>query len=154
MAGFKRILHPTDFSEASQLGCVKALELARQCGAKLIVLHAYANPVSVEGMWAVPDPRPELEEALGMIAADEPAFPVERVLRVGTPAETIIAYAQRHNCDLIVMGTHGRTGLSHLLMGSVAEKVIRMAPCPVMVIREGTPEEATVAEPSAAVAAM
>lgn len=152
MAGFKRILHPTDFSEASQFACAKAVELAKQCGAKLIVLHAFADPVSVEGMWAIPDPRPELEEAMSMIAADEPAIAVERVLRVGTPAEAIIGYAERHKCDLIVMGTHGRSGLSHLLMGSVAEQVIRKAPCPVMVVREGAVEEATPAETAAAAA--
>lgn len=134
MTGFTSILHPTDFSEASRLACERAVELARQCGAKLTILHAYADPTAVAEAWSIPDPRPELEDALSLVAADVPDVAIERVLRVGTPAETIVGYARRHNSGVIVMGTHGRTGLSHLLMGSVAEKVIRLAPCPVMVV--------------------
>ncbi|MBI3466193.1 MAG: universal stress protein [Planctomycetes bacterium] len=141
MAGFTSILHPTDFSEASRLACAKAVELARQCGAKLTILHAYANPLAVEGLWQLPDPRPELEDAMSLVAADEAAVQIERVLRVGAPAEAIVEFAKRHNCDLIVMGTHGRSGLQHLLVGSVAEKVIRLAPCPVMVVRERPAEQ-------------
>jgi nucleotide-binding universal stress UspA family protein len=64
------------------------------------------------------------------------------VLRVGTPAEAIVDYARDHNCDLIVIGTHGRTGLTHMLMGSVAEKVVRLAECPVMVVGLRTAEKA------------
>ena len=135
MTGFTHVLHPTDFSEASQPACEKAVELARQCGAKLTVLHVYANPLMAEGFAYVPDPRPELEEKLGYVANEELAIVVARELRVGAPAETIVGFAREHNCDLIVMGTHGRTGLSHLLMGSVAEIVVRRAPCPVMVVR-------------------
>ena len=141
MTGFTNILHPTDFSEASELACERAVDLARQCGAKLTLLHAYANPVAVEGGWALPDPRPELEDALSLVANEDQSLAVVRVLRMGTPAESIIEYAREHNCDLIVMGTHGRTGLSHLLMGSVAERVVRFAPCPVMVVRQQAAEE-------------
>lgn len=148
MTGFTSILHPTDFSEASQLACAKALQLARQCGAKLTVLHVYADPTRVPEAWSVRDPRPELEDALSLVAADAPDVSVERALRVGTPAEEIVEYAKRHNCDVIVMGTHGRTGLTHLLMGSVAEKVIRTAPCPVMVVGQQTAEKAEASEPA------
>ena len=147
MRGFTSILHPTDFSEASQLACVNAVELARQCGAKLTVLHVYPDPTRVPDAWSIHDPRPELEDALGLVAADVPDVPVERLLRVGTPAETIVEYAKRHNCDVIVMGTHGRTGLGHLLMGSVAEKVIRAAPCPVLVVPQHTAKKAEPLEP-------
>lgn len=146
MTGFTNILHPSDFSEASQAACDKAVDLARQCGAKLTVLHAYAEPLMAEGFAYVPDLRPELEDALSLVANVGPTPAVERVLRVGIPAETIVEYARRHNCDLIVMGTHGRTGLSHLLMGSVAEKVVRLAPCPVMVVRQQEPAESPLPE--------
>ena len=135
MTGFTHVLHPTDFSEASLAACEKAVDLARQCGAKLTVLHVYANPLMAEGFAYVPDPRPELERMLGDVANEELPIAVARELRVGAPAETIVEFAREHNCDLIVMGTHGRTGLSHLLMGSVAENVVRHAPCPVMVVR-------------------
>jgi nucleotide-binding universal stress UspA family protein len=135
MTGFTNILHPTDFSEPSQAAWEKAVDLARQCGAKVTVLHVYANPLMAEGFAYVPDPRPELEEKLNFVANEELPIAVERELRVGLPAEEIVAYAREHNCDLIVMGTHGRTGLSHLLMGSVASTVVRRAPCPVMVVR-------------------
>lgn len=135
MTGFTHVLHPTDFSEPSQAACEKAVDLARQCGAKLTVLHVYANPLMAEGFAYVPDPRPELEEKLSHVANEELPIAVERELRVGVPAQEIVEFAREHNCDLIVMGTHGRTGLSHLLMGSVAENVVRRAPCPVMVVR-------------------
>ena len=141
MNSFKRILHPTDFSEPSQAACVQAVDLAKQCGAKLIILHAFADPMTVEAMWAIPDPRPELQEAISQIAHDEAAISVERVLRVGPPAETIVACARNHHCDLIVMGTHGRSGWSHLLLGSIAQQVIRTAPCPVMIVRAGATTE-------------
>ena len=148
MSGFTSILHPTDFSETSQIACAKAVELARQCGAKLTILHAYANPMLTEGAWNLPDPRPALEDAISMVATDEPTLEIERVLRNGTPAEEIVEYAKRYNCDLIVMGTHGRTGLSHVLMGSVAEKVIRLASCPVMVVGARTAEKAEPVSPA------
>jgi nucleotide-binding universal stress UspA family protein len=135
MTVFANILHPTDFSEPSQAACEKAVELARQCGAKLTVLHVYANPLMAEGFAYVPDPRPEFEQRLSTVANVELPIAVERALRVGVPAEQIVEFAREHNCDLVVMGTHGRTGLSHLLVGSVAEHVVRHAPCPVMVVR-------------------
>jgi universal stress protein A len=135
MTGFIHVLHPTDFSDASTVACEKAVDLARQCGAKLTVLHVYANPLMAEGFAYVPDPRPELEEQLRKVGNEQLPIAVDRELRVGVAAEQIVEYAREHHCDLIVMGTHGRTGLSHLLMGSVAESVLRHAPCPVMVVR-------------------
>ena len=142
MTGFTNILHPTDFSESSQLACAKAVDLARQCGAKLTVIHVYVEPLMSEGFAYVPDIRPELEEQLARVAEDQPFAEIGRVLRVGIPAETIVDYAKEHNCDLIVIGTHGRTGLTHVLMGSVAEKVVRLAECPVMVVGLRTAEKA------------
>jgi nucleotide-binding universal stress UspA family protein len=141
MTGFTHILHATDFSESSERACAKAVDLARQCGAKLTVIHAYVAPFMSEGFAYVPDVRPELEEQLDHVAEGEPNVEIDRVLRVGTPAETIVDYAREHNCDLIVIGTHGRTGLMHVLMGSVAEKVVRLAACPVMVVGMRTAEK-------------
>lgn len=135
MNNFTHILYPTDFSEASQAAGDRAMQLAGQCGAKLTVLHVYASPSAVPDAWNLPDPRPQLEDALSKVATTDATLVVDRVLRIGTPAEGVVEYARGHDCDLIVMGTHGRTGLQHILMGSVAEKVIRTAPCPVMVVR-------------------
>ena len=142
MTGFTHILHATDFSESSELASAKAVDLARQCGAKLTVIHAYAEPLMAEGFAYVPDIRPELEEHLARVAQGEPNVEIERALLVGSPAETIVDYAREHNCDLIVTGTHGRTGLTHMLMGSVAEKVVRLAECPVMVVGMRTAKKA------------
>lgn len=141
MTGFTHILFATDFSESSELACARAVDLARQCGAKLTVIHAYAEPLMAEGFAYVPDVRPELEAHLARVAEDEPNVDVKRVLLVGTPAETIVEYAREHECDLIVIGTHGRTGLLHMLMGSVAETVVRLAECPVMVVGSRTGEK-------------
>jgi nucleotide-binding universal stress UspA family protein len=142
MTGFTHILHATDFSESSELALARAVDLARQCGAKLTLIHAYVGPLMSEGFAYVPDIRPELEERLAKVAEGEPDVEFDRVLRVGTPAEAIVDYARDHNCDLIVIGTHGRTGLTHMLMGSVAEKVVRLAECPVMVVGLRTAEKA------------
>jgi nucleotide-binding universal stress UspA family protein len=141
LTGFTRILHATDFSESSEFACTRAVDLARQCGAKLTVIHAYAEPLMAEGFAYVPDIRPELEERLARIAEGEQNVELERVLEVGTPAETIVDYAREQDCDLIVLGTHGRTGLTHMLMGSVAERVVRLTECPVMVVGLRTAEK-------------
>ena len=76
MLAVRTILHPTDFSEASELACAKAVELARQCGAKLTILHVYADPALFAEGWNIPDPRPQLQEALDLIAANEPTLTV------------------------------------------------------------------------------
>ena len=81
MTGFTHVLHPTDFSEASQVACEKAVDLAHQCGAKLTVLHVYANPLMAEGFAYVPDLRPELEEKLGEVANEEIPIAVARELQ-------------------------------------------------------------------------
>ena len=72
---------------------------------------------------------------------------MEHVAHAGTPGEVICWIAQQRNCDLIVLGTHGRTGLSHLFMGSVAEYVVQHAPCPVLTVRHRHPAEKPLKEP-------
>src|SRR5262245_61920619 len=111
MTGFRHILHPTDFSDSSELALAKAVDMARQCKAKLTILHAYGEPMLAEGLAYAPDFRPELEAELQDVAKGETDVEIRRVLRIGTPAEAVNEFARQHECDLIVMGTHGRSGL-------------------------------------------
>ena len=144
---FAHILVPTDFSPQSDAALACAKELARQCGARLSLLHVITDPRAT-GLWApdvyVPASREMqatfLREATARlenaVSAEERAFfHVLLDARIGPAAECIRDFAREHDVDLIVMGTHGRTGLAHLLLGSVAERVLRSAPCPVMATR-------------------
>lgn len=139
MLPIRTVLHPTDFSELSQPAFELACALARDYGARLVVLHVTGlSPVlPVEGT-LMPAPVDEAEYARGRLEAVRPADPRVRVrhrLGVGDPAEEILAAATDEEADLIVLGTHGRGGLSRALMGSVAEAVQRAAPCPVLTVR-------------------
>jgi nucleotide-binding universal stress UspA family protein len=135
MPTFKNILHPTDFSDNSQSAFEMACILAKDQNASLILLHVVTNPVPVSPMLNTPTP----EEAKAIQRPwPEPPVPslrMERRLVQGDAAEQIVVTAIALKCDLIVMDTHGRTGLRHLLTGSVAEQVMRNAPCPVMVVK-------------------
>jgi nucleotide-binding universal stress UspA family protein len=130
------VLHPTDFSERSQYGFQLACSLARDYGARLIVLHVAEPPMAIagEGVLMLP-PTVDLEplrERLQQLRPGDPKIPVEHRLVQGDAATEILQAAEATKCDLIVMGTHGRTGLGRLLMGSVAEQVVRRASCPVL----------------------
>ncbi len=143
------VLHPTDFSEHSDYAFRLACSLARDHGAHLIVLHVLEQPVlSYAGVMTAPPPPPlaaELRESvleqLNAIKPPDPAIGVEHVLEEGDPATAILQVAQERQCGLIVMGSHGRTGLGRLLMGSVAEQVVRKAFCPVLTVK--TPQRPT-----------
>jgi nucleotide-binding universal stress UspA family protein len=128
----RTILYPTDFSECSEAALPEAASLAREHGARLIVLHV----TPVEQSPAVPmDPRfywDALEEVRGRLEGLDLNHPVEVHLRHGDAAEEILGSADELQCDLIVMGTHGRSGLGRILMGSVAEAVLRGSRCPVL----------------------
>jgi nucleotide-binding universal stress UspA family protein len=141
---FTHILVPTDFGPASDAAFVCAKELALRFGAQLSVLHVVTDPRAT-GVWTpdvyVPasqetrdwflrEARRRLEDILN--AEDGGRFSLTVDARIGAVAPVILDYAVDRNVDLIVMGTHGRTGLSHMLLGSVAERVIRTAPCPVL----------------------
>ncbi len=138
----RRILFPTDLSPASQQAQNYACALAEKFSAELHTLHVVANLMPIpgpEGSWFLQDysvPRlihdAELELSVRMEAALTQDLAVTRVVQVGTPVQSIIDYAKKFEIDLIVIGTHGHTGLSHLLLGSVAEKVVRLATCPVL----------------------
>jgi nucleotide-binding universal stress UspA family protein len=143
-----RILVPVDFSAHSERALRVATTFAARFGAQLELLHIVEDPF-VSGAWSaeafVPN-IPELMndliadarrriEALRAIATGEGVL-VETTVLTGEPVRTIVDQAATGGFDLIVMGTHGRTGLSHVFIGSVAERVVRKAPCPVLTVRE------------------
>jgi universal stress protein A len=138
MFTLRRILHPTDFSEQSEAAFRLAASLARDHGARLTVIHVVQPPTlyAAEGLVIVPtlDLEP-IREQLARIQAKDPLVSVEHVLVEGDPAAEILKAASEYKCDLIVIGTHGRTGLGRMLMGSVAENVVRKATCPVLTLK-------------------
>jgi nucleotide-binding universal stress UspA family protein len=145
---FRRILVPTDFSATADAALDYARTLAGRFGASLHLLHVLDDPSTPGGLVAEmytpepPDLRPRLiKEAQSRIQTRIPKRPgsYETAGEVvfGSGARTITDYAESGGFDLIVMGTHGRTGLSHFVMGSVAEVVVRTAPCPVLTVRHG-----------------
>jgi universal stress protein A len=143
MTPIRTILHPTDFSPHSEAAFALACSLARDHGARVIVLHVQERSSLVySGVMTAPPPPPPtaeeqkaLEALLHQIRSSDSKVPVDHLLEEGDPATAILQVAQERGCDLIVMGTHGRTGLGRLLMGSVAEKVVREARCPVMTMK-------------------
>jgi nucleotide-binding universal stress UspA family protein len=149
MIEIKNILAATDFSASSQIALTYARALARQFGATLHVLHVIERPLSdsTNAIGAV-GLMGELQTALEaaerarlddvITADDRRTLHATAVLRkLDTPAHAIVEYAQSEHIDLIVIGTRGRHGLAHVVMGSVAERVVRTAPCPVLTIRNG-----------------
>ncbi len=146
MINLKRILLPTDFSEYSRRAQNYACAFAEQFGAELHVLHVVQDLVALvpEPGLAFPPPgdyMKELKESAERSLATVPdakwavGKKIVRSVRQGPPFVEIIRYAKENDVDLIILGTHGRTGLSHMLLGSVAEKVVRKAPCPVLTVR-------------------
>jgi nucleotide-binding universal stress UspA family protein len=134
----RHILAPTDFSEHSKQAVTYAFELAQKLHAKLSLLHVIEVPVyaievalPLEGLEA--DARRELARLLP--EAETAHVAVTRLVVMGVPYQRILETAADEEVDMIVMATHGRTGLSHLIMGSVTERVVRTSPCPVLTIR-------------------
>jgi nucleotide-binding universal stress UspA family protein len=139
------ILHPTDFSDHSSVAFRMACALARDYGARLVVVHATGLPAIAFVEGGAP-PRPEdlfaaAEAELSRVRPPDPQVRVERLLKEGDPVTEILSAAREAGADLIVMGTHGRTGLGRLLMGSVAEHVVRHATCPVVTVRTPFPAD-------------
>ena len=125
LPGFRNILFATDFSAASELAYRTAVEFARHFRAQLHVVHV-VPPAT--------DPIPSKEALDQLMAAMPPDLTVRSETLNGLPARQIVGYARRTAIDLIVLGTHGRTGVSHAIVGSVAEAVVRRARCRVMVV--------------------
>jgi nucleotide-binding universal stress UspA family protein len=139
MLPFKTILFATDFSPTSDVAFGVAGALARDYRARLIVVHVI-EPLHVGfnefGSYVSPEEdRTRARDLLEAIEAPAPRVALEQRLLDGDPAEMIAKAAADTNADLIVLGTHGRSGLTRLVMGSVAEEVLRRAPCPVLTIR-------------------
>jgi nucleotide-binding universal stress UspA family protein len=136
----QKILVPIDFSTGSDAALEMATSLARDSGGFLVLAHVEVIPLSAAGgeyLYAMPEPpTEELLAKLDAIVLPDSHVPVERRLLAGDPAEAIIRLAQTEDVDMIVMGTHGRRGLTRLLMGSVAEAVVRAAPCPVLTVKQ------------------
>lgn len=139
MLTVKHILHPTDFSKSSEAAFQLACSLARDYGARVLVAHVVVPPTIVYAEGVVPpEPENSLEaagEQLGRVESRDPGIPVSHRLLQGDVADQIVRLAGEVVTDVIVMGTHGRTGLGRVLMGSVAERVTRRAPCPVLTVR-------------------
>jgi nucleotide-binding universal stress UspA family protein len=147
MIALKKILVPTDFGEAADAALAYARALARNFNASIDVLHVVESvaarmPASEMYVGVSPDVQAEVEAAARrqlderLVDNDPNPLPVRPVVIASSAtASTIVQYAKEMNIDLIVMGTHGRGPMAHLLMGSVAEKVVRLAPCPVLVVR-------------------
>jgi universal stress protein A len=139
----KKILVPVDFSDCSNKALQYAIPFAKQFDAELILLHVVQPYVPVPEMPAIDigllqrqireSGEKELE-TLQRTVADE--IPSETALRAGTPYVKIINAAKELGIDLIILATHGRTGLAHVFLGSTAERVVRHAGCPVLVVRE------------------
>ena len=142
-----RILVPTDFSETADAALAYAKTLAERLGASLHLVHVFIDPylVAAYAPEVYTPPPPDARERLlaevndrlfeRLDTEDAQRFHGTRAVTSGLTAPQITAYAAQHDIDLIVMGTHGRRGVAHLLLGSVAEHVVRTARCPVLTIR-------------------
>lgn len=143
----REILVPTDFSEPARVALDHALELAEAFGASLTILHAYhlVIPMSVPptgGGFRMPgrvarELRQRAQSAVDalMEAHARPGRTLRARALESPPAQAILAEVERIPADLVIMGTHGRTGIAHLLLGSVARRIVQMAPCPVLTLR-------------------
>jgi universal stress protein A len=138
----RTILHPTDYSELSHSALSYAVEEARFRGAGLIILHTVETlgPEQTTFGEVATQRQPEayrkrLWEELRREQPSDHTIPVEYLLAEDDPVEAIIQVASDRHCDLIVLGSHGRQGLQRVLSGSIAEQVMRRAPCPVLVVK-------------------
>ena len=146
MAGLRTILVPVDFSETSDLALGYATDLAGKFDASLRLLHVVSNAdvsPGTEAFWGFSEDTvqqkwvAEATAKLEALAAAEGRsdLGVEVAVEIGTPFVAVVRHAREQPVDLIVMGTHGRGAVQHMLLGSVAEQVLRQAPCPVLTVR-------------------
>jgi nucleotide-binding universal stress UspA family protein len=145
MLEIKKILLPTDFSEYSRHASKYAMALAESFKAKLYLFHACEHPVAGAGLetyhFSLPEYIADLEQrerkALSAAATEiqECGIEVEPVFVLGRAYQEIVKAAKDLNIDVITMATHGNKGLSHFVFGSTAEKVVRLAPCPVLTVK-------------------
>ena len=140
----QRILCPVDFSEPAMQAFRYAEDLATSVGASLMIVHAFDRPATLDLPDQTVPADPAVEKKLNAIVSE---LPTQRFLHAGPAGRVICWMAQEQKCDLIIMGTHGRTGISHALFGSVAEFVLKHAPCPVLTIRERAEDAPKMDEP-------
>jgi nucleotide-binding universal stress UspA family protein len=154
MLHIRTILHPTDFSVHSDAAFQMAFSLAKDYRARLVVVHVAEPPLPVYPAGGLIIPRPDTSsidaagERLRAIRPPSNAIVLEHRLVEGNPGVEILRMARELKPDLILLGTHGRTGLGRLLMGSVAEEVLRKASCPVLTVKTplgASPERAAAA---------
>ncbi len=145
MLAIKTVLHPTDFTELSTHALHLAHSLARDYSARLVLLHVKMPTEVMEGEFGMTLPEPPksdtelLERLQVLLPSDSPVNAVGAIAE-GQPADEIVRVAKEEMADLIVMGTHGRSGLSRVFLGSVADVVTRNAPCPVVSVRTSQTE--------------
>jgi nucleotide-binding universal stress UspA family protein len=153
MLSLRRILVPIDFSPPSRDALVYAAALADKVGAELILLHVVQDLAVFlpDAVTVTPVALPPVEQLTAAVREGLTRFlresqlegrQVQEEVREGSPHAEIVTFAAEAGIDLIVMGTHGRGGLRHMLLGSVTEKVVRSAPCPVLTVRHPLPVRA------------
>ncbi|GAM11689.1 universal stress protein [Geobacter sp. OR-1] len=145
MQNFDKILLAVDFSDSSMNACEYALALATKFGSKLIIVHVINEPVDLRGFYVPHISFDRLEQEIEegarkmmdkFVANSLGGFAnFETLILSGIPYEEILKKSEEEHADLIVLGTHGRTGIDHLLFGSTAERVVRTAKCPVLTVR-------------------
>ena len=146
MSRFRRILHPTDFSSASTAAFKRAIAMAKKDRSELVLVHVLAPPMPIAGEGYIPPNVYEDLEASAQRYAEKRLATLKdkaktagvrasTVIREGVADEQIVRAARAKKADVIVIGTHGRTGLAKLFLGSVASRVVTAAPCPVLTVR-------------------
>lgn len=142
MIALKSILVPTDFSETSMVAVRYGAALARAFGARLSLLHVVHESFTDDiiaatslGMLEVAGKNARVRLTRLLSSEDERALRPEHVVRTGPPDTEIVDYAREHDVDLIVVATRGRSAVAHIIEGSVAERLLRRAPCPVLIVR-------------------
>lgn len=145
---FRKILLPTDFSECSAEAAAVARTLAERFGCRVVVLHVLDEPATLDPMFRGDIPLEMLRTRMEQFARENMDSFLARhfsgfdrfdtILAKGIPYKEILGAAREAGVDLVVIGTHGRTGVEHVIFGSTAEKVVRMSPCPVLSVRQGS----------------
>jgi universal stress protein A len=136
---FKTIVFPCDFSTSETAALEYAVDLAAENDAKLLISHVQEpSPVYADGSFYTGVPLPDygvIKEMLANVKPSRPGVRYEHRLLTGDVASGVAELARRENADLIVMSSHGRSGFGRLLMGSIAEGVMRAAPCPILIVK-------------------
>lgn len=147
MSVINKILCPTDFSDASYEAFSYAERVAQETGAEILLLHVFDVSDYYSSGGKPPSIDPEIERRLLEMKPAASAVKVTHMALAGAAGELVCWIGQEQKCDLVIIATHGRTGLAHLLMGSVTEYVVRHARSPVMTIRQGLDKAPPLPEP-------